>query len=129
MPSMTRYSPEPGDVVLVVFPFTDTLTEKKRPALIISPTKYSKRHHDVVIIALTSQAQTDNELQLQHWQEAGLQSPTWIKPLITTIELKLVERKLGKISAEDWPKVSLVVRRLIDSRIGSPSLKDVPKFY
>src|SRR5947209_2264626 len=74
MPSMTRY--DPGDVVLVRFPFTDLSSSKKRPALVLNPSKFTANHGDVVVLALTSQPQGDKSLQLRHWQKAGLPKPT-----------------------------------------------------
>ena len=55
---------EPGDVVLVRFPFTDLTALKKRPALIVSPSEFSKRNGDVVIVALTGQPQTEPDAAL-----------------------------------------------------------------
>jgi mRNA-degrading endonuclease toxin of MazEF toxin-antitoxin module len=43
---------EPRDTVLVRFPFTDLTAVKKRPAVIISPAEFTRRHGDVVLIAL-----------------------------------------------------------------------------
>ena len=86
---------------MVRFPFTDLTTSKKRPALVISPTSYSNRFGDVVLMALTSQDQNDSSLALAEWQAAGLPKPTWIKPLIGTLSLGLVERQIGRISPHD----------------------------
>jgi mRNA interferase MazF len=44
-----------GDVVLVPFPFTDQSTTKKRPAVVISSTRYNTERPDLIIIAVTSQ--------------------------------------------------------------------------
>ena len=45
---------EQGDLVLVPFPFTDLLGQKRRPALIISPNRFNTISDDVVLAALTS---------------------------------------------------------------------------
>ncbi len=39
---MTTY--EPGAVVLVRFPFTNLTAAKKRPAVVVSPQEFSRRH-------------------------------------------------------------------------------------
>ena len=51
MKSTTNYNK--WDIVLVPFPFINLTTNKKRPALIISPDKYNK-NLDVVIAFITS---------------------------------------------------------------------------
>jgi mRNA interferase MazF len=104
---------EPGDVVLVRFPFTDLTTIKKRPAVIISPPDFAPRHEDVVLVALTSRPQADAELALADWRAAGLPKETWFKPLIGTISAGLVERRLGRLTPDDRVRVSWILRRLI----------------
>ncbi|HET6250097.1 MAG TPA: type II toxin-antitoxin system PemK/MazF family toxin [Tepidisphaeraceae bacterium] len=96
---MTIY--DPGTIVLVRFPFTDLTSTKKRPALVVSPLGYSRRFGDIVLMALTSQDQSDPSLSLAEWRAAGLPKPTWIKPLIGTLSVSLIERRLGAIDARD----------------------------
>jgi mRNA interferase MazF len=111
---MTRYSP--GDIVLVRFPFTDLTTTKKRPALVISPREYCESYGDVVIVALTGRDQKDEDLKLTDWSSAGLLKDTWIKPATATINENVIDKKLGTLNADDIPKVSYAIRRLIDRR-------------
>jgi mRNA interferase MazF len=92
---------EPGDIVLVRFPFTDLSSVKKRPGIVVSPASYARRFGDVVVLALTSQDQGDPSLLLVHWQTVGLPKPTWIKPLIGTLSSDLVERQIGRIDPRD----------------------------
>lgn len=106
---------DPGDVVLVRFPFTDLATSKKRPALVLSPRGYSTRYGDVVLLALTSQPQPEDELGLRDWQQAGLPKPTWLKALIATVSAKIIVRRLGAIGQDDWPRAAKAVKLLIAS--------------
>jgi len=99
---MTAY--ERGDVVLVPFPFTDQTTSKKRPAVVISSNTYNNVSLDIVIMAITSQIDKSlgiGECMIKNWKEAGLLKPSSVKPAISTIEQKLVLKKLGKLSSED----------------------------
>lgn len=106
----------PGDVVLILFPFTDLGGFKKRPALILSVESYQRKHQDVIILALTSQSQLKQEDQLTDWQKAGLPRPTWFKPVIATISLDLINRRLGCLVSSDWKKVERVLSGVIDHK-------------
>ena len=53
MPSTTSFSQ--GDVVLVLFPFTDLSSVKQRPGLVLSPERLNKVRPDLVVAAITSQ--------------------------------------------------------------------------
>ena len=102
MPTTTVYNF--GDIVLVPFPFTNQTTTKKRPAAIISTPSYNQHKPDVIIMAVTSQikpAQGLGEFQVSDWQQAGLLKPSVVKPVITTIEKRLVIKTLGKLQQAD----------------------------
>ena len=45
------------DVLLVPFPFTDQSGAKKRPAVIVSSSRYNANRRDIVIMAITSRVQ------------------------------------------------------------------------
>ena len=99
---MTRC--EPGDVVLVRFPFTDLASAKKRPALVVSPAEFSAARGDLVVLALTGRPQDDYGLRLAEWKAAGLIKPGWIKPLIGTLSGRLVVSRLGRLAGADEPR-------------------------
>jgi len=102
-----------GGIVLLRFPFTDRSSAKKRPAVILSSRQYSLRYGDIVIVPLTSVPQTDDGLCLDHWKESGLLKPTWVKPLLATLSVSLVERLLGKISRADTGCVRCALRHML----------------
>lgn len=111
---MTAY--ERGDIVLVPFPFTDQTTTKKRPAVVISSTRYNEIPQDIVIMAVTSQTGKTyglGECLIKNWKEAGLLKPSAIKSAISTIEQKLVLKKLGKLSADDLTSLNAVLKDLL----------------
>jgi len=110
---MTSY--DPGDVVLVRFPFTDLTSSKKRPALVVSPPNYVSAFGDVVVLALTSQPAADPHGCLKHWQGAGLPKPTWIKPLIATLASSTLLRRVGSIHVEDVRHVVNTLRALVSA--------------
>jgi len=110
---MTRFNP--GQVVLIRFPFTDQARKKRRPAMVVSPIEFSVRYGDIVIVPLTG-CEQNKDLCLDGWREAGLLKPTWLKPLVATVNESFVERPLGVLTTEDQEKVKSIVRMLIDTR-------------
>jgi mRNA interferase MazF len=93
-----------GDVVLVPFPFTDQSSTKQRPGVIVSSASYHRARRDLILMAVTSQMRgTDafGELVVQDWQQARLLRPSAIKPVLATLEQKLVIKALGQLSARD----------------------------
>ena len=77
---MTNY--DFGEVVLVLFPFTDQTTTKKRPAIVVSSAVYNSERPDLVLIAVTSQTRLSTsfgEVTVSEWKEAGLIKPSVIK--------------------------------------------------
>ena len=55
-------------------------------------------------MAVTSQIKpiaVIGEVTIQSWQEAGLLKPSIIKPVITTIEKKLVIQSMGHLNQND----------------------------
>jgi mRNA interferase MazF len=102
MPSTTTYSF--GDVVLVPFPFTDQTATKKRPAVVVSSDRYNKARPDVILMAITSQLSGSSrigEIVVADWKGAGLIKASTIKPILTTVEKKLIIRPLGKLGPQD----------------------------
>lgn len=114
MPTMTAYSF--GDVVLVPFPFTDQTTTKQRPAVVISSAAYHQARFDVILMAVTSQLRPSlgvGEAIVQNWKGAGLLKPSVLKPVITTIEQRLIIRTLGRLQEEDRHALTRVIATVI----------------
>jgi len=105
-----------GDIVLVPFPFTDQSGTKKRPAIIISSATYNTARIDLLVMAVTSQAGASThfgEVAVVEWQQAGLLKPSVIKPVIATIERRLVLRKLGHLQAADQASLKTTLQTLM----------------
>ena len=109
-----------GEVLLVPFPFTDQQGVKQRPAVVVSSAAYNANRPDVLIMAITSvlrspvSALASAEAVLADWQAAGLIKPSVFKPVFTTLEQRLIIRRLGSVSGHD----AALLRTVLASVIG-----------
>lgn len=113
MPNTTAF--DFGDIVLVPFPFTDQTTTKQRPAVVVSSQDYQRERADIIVLAITSrQRRTEDsfDVPLQSWRHAGLIKPSLFKPLVTTIERRLVRKKLGEVEAGDRRQLSELLAKM-----------------
>ena len=93
-----------GDVVLVPFPFTDQTTNKKRPAVVISSDVYNAEYPDRILMGITSQVGSSpkvGDIIIADWRSAGLLKASMIKHVVTTIEMQLIIKKLGRLQDVD----------------------------
>lgn len=68
-------------------------------------------------MAITSQTEKSfgiGECIIKNWQEAVLLKPSSIKPAISTIEQKLILKKLGKLSSEDISIMDKTLKEFLD---------------
>ncbi|TVR63013.1 MAG: type II toxin-antitoxin system PemK/MazF family toxin [Candidatus Competibacteraceae bacterium] len=113
-----------GDVILVPFPFTDQSTTKRRPAVVISSSRYNTARPDLILLAITSQVRASlafGEALIVDWQTAGLIKPSVFKPLITTIEQVLVIKRLGNLSTADETALRAVIEKIVGRQPTDPS--------
>lgn len=95
-----------GDVVLVVFPFTDWLSVKQRPAVVVSPGRLNRAQRDIVVSAITSHGgklRAGEEYLLDESEQAaaGLPRPSKIKlDKILTTDSRLIRKTLGRLPEE-----------------------------
>ncbi|RJQ40146.1 MAG: type II toxin-antitoxin system PemK/MazF family toxin [Nitrospiraceae bacterium] len=106
-----------GDIVLVPFPFSDQTIIKKRPAAVVSSNIYNDASNDIVIMAITSQTEKTigiGECLIGDWQIAGLLKPSAIKAAVSTLEQKLVLKRLGALSSDDISSMENALKNLLD---------------
>lgn len=101
-----------GQIVLLRFPFTDGISFKRRPALIIQDSDDG----DVIVCRITSKIyQSDFDIEIQNLEKSGLKLPSVIRVhKIATLEKNLVELKMGQISAGLKVKVHNAIISLAD---------------
>ena len=102
-----------GDILLLSFPFTDATAAKRRPALALLDTG----DEDIVVVRVTSQTpQMIFDIKLLDWKKAGLLFPSVVRiHKVATLEKRLVERKLGKLTRRDWNNVRGAIRQIWSS--------------
>ena len=64
---------EPGDIILVPFPFSDLSGEKQRPALVFA---LADKWNELACIMLTSSPKGHNEVPLKCWKQSMLPKAT-----------------------------------------------------
>jgi mRNA interferase MazF len=107
---------DPGEVVLVPFPFTDQSASKQRPAVVVSSTDYNHERPDLIVLALTSRVRQPlgfGERLIQDWREAGLPKPSVMRPVLATLEQALVRKRLGSLTAADLAALRGLLARVI----------------
>lgn len=98
--------------MLLKFPFTDSNTFKRRPALIIN----DFNDGDILVCRITSQIyKTQNDVIIDDWKSSGLKLPSVIRVhKIATLEKDMVELSMGKVDNSIKEKVKKIIARLTD---------------
>jgi len=104
---------QPGDVVLVRFPFTDLTTSKLRPAVILAT-----HADDLTIVGIFSsppQASQQTWIILNsndpNFSETGLKTTSVVKAeRVAVIEQSVVARKLERLSPSQMEKIKRAVK-------------------
>lgn len=107
---------EPGDVILVKFPFTTLVQKKQRPAVVVSTGAYNQAGADVIATAITGNlkaARRPGDFSLTHWHEAGLLKKSLVKFTLFTLEKSLIICKLGKLKEPDLGKLSMGLKEVL----------------
>jgi len=105
-----------GDVVIVPFPYSDKLAEKRRPALVVSSGKFNRASGHLWVVMITSKTgqSTSEDIIFDH-TKVGLRKPSIVRAAkIATIEAERVIRVSGKMEK----RVVANVRKQIDAILG-----------
>lgn len=106
-----------GEVVLVLFPFSDLSNTKVRPAIVVSSAAYHQSEPDLLLAAITSNlaAATGRfDYPLQRWREAGLRFPSALKPVLFTLDPQRVIYSIGMLHSTDLTQVDVRLRMALD---------------
>jgi mRNA interferase MazF len=102
-----------GEIVLVQYPFTTEGGSKKRPAFVI----LDPDDGDILLARVSSQSfESDYEITVNEWEEAGLRLPSWIRlHKLVTLQKSLIDKSLGKLSSSDLRVVKEKLKEMIES--------------
>jgi len=106
----------PGDIVVVRFPFVSLESSKKRPAVLLLETSHGSRIQLRTLAMVTSKIEglrLDGDVAIKDWKGAGLLHPSLVRlSKIATVDGDLVERRIGRLDQRDASLVKREFRRL-----------------
>jgi mRNA interferase MazF len=105
---MTNY--QPGDLILIAFPYASGTKSKQRPALVLLDTGNS----DVTVARVTTQIyQTSYDVPIAEWQMVGLIAPSVVRlHKLATLEKVLIRKRLGSLQSIDHQQVFAAMNRI-----------------
>ena len=102
---------EPGDVVVVPFPFIDRREAKRRPALVLSGRSFNEAGHSVLAMITTqSNPPWPGDTVIADRDAAGLRVPCIVRIKVFTLDNRLILKKVGHLSPDDQARVGLRIR-------------------
>ncbi len=109
---------DPFTVVAVPFPFTDTKRSKRRPALVLSSAENFNAVIGHSVLAMITSARNSPwplDAGIQDLAAAGLPAPSVVRMKLFTLDHRLIESVLGRLSAGDAGLVTASLRQLLDA--------------
>ena len=107
---------EQWTVVVVPFPFTDSRTEQRRPAVVISrPREFGSRCGHSVLAMVTSAVHRawPLDVPLTDLGAAGLPAPSVVRMKLFTLDDRLVTRSAGALAETDATAVARALVSLL----------------
>ncbi len=94
---------KPFDIVVVPFPFTDTNSSKRRPALVLSSAGFNQASGHSVLAMITSAGQSSwvGDLTIDSLEPTGLSQPCLVRMKLFTLDQRLIVRLAGYLSQSD----------------------------
>jgi mRNA interferase MazF len=100
--------------VVVPFPFTDSPASKRRPALVLSSREFngSSGHSLMAQITKAKQSSWPGDFRIRN-VEAGLPEECIVRMKLFTIDNRLIQKRMGHLSAIDRQQVRGGLRQLM----------------
>jgi len=102
---------ESGSIVLLKFPFADSMSYKRRPALILKDLEDG----DILVCRITSKIyKSKYDIYLNDWLKFGLKLPSVIRiHKMATLEKDMIESIMGQIDEIILEKVKFLYKSII----------------
>lgn len=114
------------DIVLIQIPFTDLVSQKKRPAVIISSDTYNESNEDIVVVALTSNIEPREfsvTLTNDNLEDGTLKVTSMIRvDKIYTLNKSIVIKIFGRIKPDIFTKIKDSLSKLTEVHAESQNL-------
>ncbi len=107
----------PGDVILLSYPFGEGAGVRKRPALVVSSSVFNRETGELVIAQITSRVSAParaGDYAIAEWREAKLPRPALVRARLATLARSLVLRRLGSLSAADYQGALAALKAQLD---------------
>jgi mRNA interferase MazF len=112
MPALTR-----GDVVIVLYPFSDGSGAKPRPAVVVSSEELNEVSRDVIVAQITSRVGPAPRLcdfDMVAWQAVKLRAPSRVRASrLASVQLDKVRMTLGPLASADFELLETNLRRAL----------------
>jgi mRNA interferase MazF len=103
-------------VVVVPFPYTDRLADKRRPAVVVSKPALQRMHGLIWLLMVTSADNPawDCDVAVSDLKAAGLPAPSVVRPAkLATVDAARILRRIGKLSPKDARKVAATMTAFV----------------
>jgi len=102
---------ETGNIVLLKFPFTDGITYKRRPALVLKDFEDG----DLLVCRITSKIYKSRyDIYLEDWLKFGLKLPSVLRVhKMATLEKDMIETIMGQIDDTVLSKTKLLYMSIL----------------
>ena len=91
------------DVVIVPFPFVNSLKSKPRPIVILSAHEFNNdtEHYIGAMITSSQHSNWHGDMAIRELECAGLTSPSKVRMKVFTLDHRVIKRKIGTLSDSD----------------------------
>jgi mRNA interferase MazF len=109
--------PSQGDIVLIPVPFTDLSSQKRRPVIVVSNSRYNQSSRDILVIAMTSNLSTlpySFIINTPDLITGTLNRPSLVRcDKIYTLEQTLVVKKFGQVKPVLLHQIAMTLQQIL----------------